>query len=95
MWGWRPELYFASRRSPGIRYVCGLTARKQEILADLERFGPPAAILVPGALGLGRSGDYDPYDLRRHPRLVAWMEAQRYALAGRIEGTTVFLAPPR
>jgi len=84
VWGWRPELYLEARRRPASRYVCGLTATRREALDDLRR-ERPAAIVLPGLGGLAAGEEFDPYDLAHHPPLVAWLRAEGYAPAARVE----------
>jgi hypothetical protein len=84
VWGWRPELYLESCRHPASRYACGLTATMAELMADLRR-ERPATIVLPGLRGLAASEEFDPYDLARHPELEAWLRAEGYAPAARVE----------
>ncbi|MGE0712558.1 MAG: hypothetical protein AB7N76_20255 [Planctomycetota bacterium] len=100
VWGWRPELYFAAQRAPAVRYVCGLTARKAEVVRDLERYGPPAALILPGERGLaaqryedadGQPRRYDPYALGRHAWLVDYLRGVGYLRLPPVRGYTVLV----
>lgn len=94
VWGWRPEHYLLSRRRPASRYVCGLTATKAELMADLRR-ERPATIVLPGLRGVAASLEFDPYDVRLHPDLLAWLQAEGYAPAAQLAGHIVLTRPER
>ena len=94
VWGWRPELYVTSGRRPASHYVGGITGTKAEVLADLRR-ERPTTIVLPGMFGIEAELDFDPYDLERHPDLLAWLQAEGYTPAARLAGYLILTRPER
>jgi hypothetical protein len=78
VWGWRPQLYVVSRRSPATRYVGGATSTTGQMLLDLKRLPPPSVVLTLPFVFDPQLGNQDVFAFSRHPELEAWLEAEGY-----------------
>jgi len=79
VWGWQPELYVSSQRSPVTRMVDPGFGTKRDVLDDLNRYGPPAAVVLPGPNHFGVPGQAGfVYELSRHPDIANWLVAHHY-----------------
>jgi len=82
VWGWQPELYVAARRSPVTRMVDPSLGTARDVLEDLNRYGPPAAVVLPGPHHFGVPSQAEVvYALSRHPELARWLAEHHYVPA--------------
>jgi hypothetical protein len=82
VWGWQPQFYIAAQRSPVTRMVDPGMGTPGDVLDDLDRYGPPAAVVLPGSNQFGVPSPAEVvYRLSRHPDLVRWLIAHNYVAA--------------
>ena len=82
VWGWQPQLYIAARRSPVTRMVDPSLGTARDVLEDLNRYGPPAAVVLPGPQHFGVPTQAEVvYALSRHPEIARWLTEHHYVPA--------------
>src|SRR5215472_16574691 len=82
VWGWQPQLYVAARRSPVTRMVDPSLGTVRDVLEDLSRYGPPAAVVLPGPQHFGVPSQAEVvYALSRHPEIARWLTEHHYVPA--------------
>jgi len=82
VWGWQPQLYVAARRSPVTRMVDPSLGTARDVLEDLNRYGPPAAAVLPGPQHFGIPSQAEVvYALSRHPEIARWLAEHHYVPA--------------
>src|SRR5262245_46224643 len=82
VWGWQPELYLTARRSPVTRMVDPSLGSTRDVLEDLNRYGPPAAVVLPGPHHFGVPSQAEVvYALSRHQELARWLAEHHYVPA--------------
>jgi len=97
VWGWQPQLYVAARRSPVTRMVDPSLGTARDVLEDLNRYGPPAAVVLPGPQHFGVPSQAEVvYALSRHPEIARWLAEHHYipALLPAQAGRYVILLRP-
>jgi len=82
VWGWQPELYLTARRPPVTRMVDPSLGTARDVLEDLNRYGPPAAVVLPGPHHFGVPSQAEVvYALSRHPEIARWLTEHHYVPA--------------